>query len=160
MKYLMVCLGNICRSPMAEEVLRNKLFSINARSVVDSCGFEHFHVGDLPDPRTIETLERHGIKASNHRARLFQTDDFDDFDLILVMDKNNYRDVMSKARNESDKIKVDYLLNFIDIIGNKEVPDPYYGGMDGFEHAFELISTACDSIIEKFEKKCSKFNQD
>lgn len=152
MKYLMVCLGNICRSPMAEQILRHKLSVIGSKSVVYSCGFEPYHVGDSPDHRAIVVLESHGIERPKHKARLFRYNDFSDFDKIWVMDNNNFRDVMQEARTTADKAKVDYLLNTKEAGRNLAVPDPYYGGIEGFEHAFELISAACDAIVDQYEK--------
>lgn len=151
MKYLMVCLGNICRSPMAEGVLRKKLQAAGSTSEVDSCGFEPYHIGDSPDLRAQTILKNHGIDISRHLGRLFQPDDFEKFDRIFVMDSNNYRDVMFMARKPEDKEKVDYLMNMVNHGANQIVPDPYYGGIEGFEQSFNLISLACDAIIEKIE---------
>lgn len=143
----MVCLGNICRSPMAEGILRHKLDQHNINAEVDSAGFEPFHKGDPPDRRSVEITRKYGIDISGTRSRLFNVSDFDHYDKIFVMDKRNYMDVMYEARNEDDKEKVDFLLNQINPESKNEVPDPYYGGNEGFENVFRLINQACDKII-------------
>jgi protein-tyrosine phosphatase len=152
MKILMVCLGNICRSPLAEGILRHQLKKRNIEIIVDSVGFEPYHVGDQPDKRAREIAMQNGIDISDHRARLFRKDDFDDFDRIFVMDDGNYRDVISMARNEKDKRKVDYILNVINPGINEEVPDPYYGGTNQFRTVYSLLEAACIKIAESIQK--------
>ena len=147
-KVLMVCLGNICRSPMAEGILRHKAEELGLNIEVDSAGFESFHTGDKPDQRAIMTAKKYGVDISNLRARVFRYDDFKNFDYIYVMDKNNYRDVIDCARTEDDKKKVDLILNTIFPNENRIVPDPYYGGISGFENVFELLYSACAEIVE------------
>jgi len=148
----MVCLGNICRSPMAEGIMKHKLKENNLNQVeVDSAGFEPFHQGDHPDRRGMATTKSHGIDISGIRSRLFQVSDFDRFDKIYVMDNTNYQDVIREARNEDDKMKVDFLLNQIHPGSNSPVPDPYYGGDEGFETVYNLISKACDQIVKELK---------
>lgn len=147
----MVCLGNICRSPMAEIILKNKLKNINSQSIVESRGFVSFHEGDFADSRAQQTAKLNGLNLSNHKASLFKPSDFDNFDKIYVMDQQNYSDVASVARNENDLKKVDLLLNIIEPGKNKIVPDPYYGGNEGFHKVWAMIDDACDLIIQKFE---------
>jgi protein-tyrosine phosphatase len=148
MKILMVCLGNICRSPIAEGVLRRLAFDAGIQHVsVDSCGFERYHLGDPPDNRAIAVCKKHDINISSLRQRLFKNEDFALFDKIYVMDNQNYKDVIQLAQNEEQVLKVDYLLNNIDPGTNKSVPDPYYGNSDDFESAFILIEKACKTII-------------
>ena len=147
MKILMVCLGNICRSPLAQGVLESK----NSGIFVDSAGFEAFHQGDPPDTRAQRTARNHGIDISGQRQRLFRVEDFDKFDKIYVMDEMNYRDVSREARYGSgDMEKVDYILNEIYPGENRSVPDPYYGGQDGFEKVYEMLDAACDRIVSKY----------
>jgi len=145
-KILMVCLGNICRSPLAAGVLRKKLKENNVEAIVDSAGFEPYHIGEGPDERTFEIAKKYGIDISGHSMRLFKVEDFDEYDLIFVMDQRNLRDVLFLARNDDDRKKVDYLMNSLDPGKNQIVPDPYYGDIADFEHAFELMEKACDKI--------------
>lgn len=150
MKILMVCLGNICRSPMAEGVMQQLAMDNDMPWImVDSCGFEPYHLGDVPDRRAISTCKKHQIDISEQRQRLFKVSDFDMFDHIFVMDSNNYRDVQRMARNDNDMKKVDYLLNLVYPNSNKAVPDPYYGSEMDFEKAFILIEKACKEICKK-----------
>ncbi len=153
MKYLMVCLGNICRSPIAAGILKSKLKSIGSDSVVESRGFEPYHNGDRADARAQKIASKNNIDISDHQAQLFQTTDFDKFDMIFVMDRNNYDDVISMARNENDVKKIDYIMNASRPNTNTVVPDPYYGIEGGFSMVFDMLDEACNGIIEKFEKK-------
>ncbi len=149
MKILMVCLGNICRSPLAEGIMRKKFADHNIPGEVDSCGFESFHTGDQPDRRSLKVAQQHGIDISGHRGKQFRESYFDYFDKIYVMDIHNYRDVSGIARNENDMGKVDYIMNEVFPGTNMPVPDPYNGGADGFEKTWELLDIATDKIIEK-----------
>lgn len=140
-KILMVCLGNICRSPLAEGILRAKVDS--AKVMVDSAGTADYHVGNPPDPRSIAVAQTHGIAIAKQRCRVFTSQDFIDFDRIYVMDKSNYANVLALAETQADRDKVQLLLG-----ANQEVPDPYYGGDDGFAKVYNLIDAACDQIIK------------
>ncbi len=143
----MVCLGNICRSPLAQGILESK---VNPGEVeVDSAGTGAYHVGELPDPRSIEVAHKYGIDLTNQRARQFKVSDYDDFDLIYVMDESNRNNVLQLARNESDRNKVHRILDEIDPNANLEVPDPYFGGDSGFEHVYQLLNDACDRITRR-----------
>lgn len=157
MKILMVCLGNICRSPLAEGVLREK---INIRGIsgitIDSAGTSSYHVGDGPDMRSIENAINHGIDISKLRGRQFDVNDFDYFDKIYVMDTHNFKDVLSIARDSEDKQKVDMILNTINPGMNKSVPDPYLGGEQGFENVYLLLDQACEIIAASLEKHTKK----
>jgi protein-tyrosine phosphatase len=155
MKILMVCLGNICRSPMAEGVLKFKLAKKNLDYIVevDSAGTIAMHQGEHPDKRAIQTARKHGIDISNLVARLFQIKDFDAFDKIIVMDDSNYDDVISLARNEKDILKVKMLMNYSKPGSNQALPDPYFGSLDGFDKVYQLIDEACDAIILSLEKE-------
>lgn len=152
MNILMVCLGNICRSPLAEGIMQQKINLYGLDAHVDSAGFEPFHIGDSPDERAIKIALHNDIDISGYRARIFQPADFDRFDRIYVMDDKNYSDVMQKARKESDRLKVDYILNELHPGSNDVVPDPYYGRFSDFEEVFELLNKAIDCMAKKIEK--------
>lgn len=136
----MVCLGNICRSPLAEGILKSKL---NANFEVDSAGTAAYHVGNPPDQRSIAVAQQFGIDISQQRARQFKKDDFNNFDLIFVMDQNNYNDVVELA-TPAQRRKVHLLRK------NNEVPDPYYGDASAFEAVFHLIDTACETLVKQY----------
>lgn len=146
MKLLMICLGNICRSPMAEGLMLHKIRKYKLDCHVDSAGFESFHLNDHPDYRAIKVMNEHGIDISKHRMRLFTDKDFDIFDRIYVMDKYNYQDVLSLSRSKNDSDKVDLILNALEPGKDKLVPDPYYGGISGFHHVYELLDKATEAI--------------
>lgn len=148
MKILFVCLGNICRSPLAEGILKKKFEENGIDGTIHSVGFEPYHEGQHPDSRSVSTAKKHDIDISNKTARLFSVNDFDYYDYIYVMDSMNHADVMRVARNDADRAKVDYLLNLVDEGSNNEVPDPYYGGADGFDKVYTMMDIACDKIIE------------
>jgi protein-tyrosine phosphatase len=149
MKVLFVCLGNICRSPLAMGILRDKAREQGVEIEVGSAGFEDYHVGEGADPRSRQIASKHGIDISDHIARQFRISDFDYYDRIYVMDSTNHQDVMSVARNGPDEEKVDYILNLVHPGRNLPVPDPYYGGKDGFENIFRLLDQACDRLLSK-----------
>jgi len=144
----MVCLGNICRSPLAEGILKSK--ATTYQIFVDSAGTSAYHVDNQPDERSIIVAEKHGINISNQRARKFIADDFDNFDIIYAMDESNFHDIVKLSRNNSDKQKVRMILNEIHPNKNNSVPDPYYGGNEGFENVFQMLNEACEIIIKKY----------
>lgn len=147
----MVCLGNICRSPLAEGILRNKAEKLNLDIDIDSAGTSNYHIGQHPDNRTVLNAKQHGIDISKLKGRQFQVEDFDKFDTIFVMDSSNYSDVISLARNENDKNKVELILNRVYPNSNMAVPDPYFGGEQGFENVFILLEKACDVIVHSLK---------
>lgn len=149
----MVCLGNICRSPLAEGIMRKKLEDSGIDGMVDSCGFEAFHTGDIPDSRSIEIASQHEVDISMQNARLFSVGDFDRFDKIYVMDQNNYNDVARYARSKEDLNKVDFIMNAVFPGSNRPIPDPYYGGKSGFKNVWEMLDQASDKIIEQIKTK-------
>ncbi len=149
MKILMVCLGNICRSPLAEGILREKIKDLDAE--VDSAGTASYHVGEAPDPRSIKIGRKYGINISDLRGRQFTEADFDHFDKIYTMDASNYRNVLNRARNDEDKAKVELILNEIEPGSDREVPDPYYGGDQGFEDVYRMLDQATDQIVKKIK---------
>ena len=148
-KILMVCLGNICRSPLAEGIMRSKL---SEDFIVDSAGTGGWHAGELPDKRSVATAKNRGLDITNQRARQFKKSDFDTFDHIFVMDNSNYKDVLAFAPNEEAKLKVKLILNEIFPNENVDVPDPYYGGQDGFENVFDMLDQACEEIARKLKR--------
>jgi protein-tyrosine phosphatase len=142
MKLLMVCLGNICRSPLAEGVMQHLAKENGLDWYVDSAGTGNWHIGEGPDRRSTCTARNHGIDISWQVCRLFRVSDFDTFDHIFVMDKNNLSDILAKARNKEDAKKVKLLL------GDKIVPDPYYDD-EQFEPVFKMIEEGCKGIIRQ-----------
>lgn len=150
MKILFVCLGNICRSPLAEGILRKKFDDHDIDGTVHSAGFEPYHEGQHPDPRSISTAQKHNIDITGKVARLFRVDDFDKYDKIFVMDAMNHADVMRLIRDDEDRKKVDFLLNQVTPGNDDEVPDPYYGGADGFDKVYDMMDRACDRIMKDF----------
>lgn len=147
----MVCLGNICRSPMAEGLMRAKIEKFKLNAEVDSAGFESFHTGDPPDFRAIREMKRHGIDISGLQSRLFRKSDFETFDRIFVMDSGNYNDVKSFAQNKDQMSKVDFILNITHPGSNKPVPDPYYGGDEGFANTYRLLDSATEQIANEIK---------
>ena len=142
----MVCLGNICRSPLAEGILQSKVDSDTV--FVDSAGTAGYHVGNPPDKRSIAVAQKYGLDIRNQKCRKFSMQDFSEFDYIYVMDRSNFSDVASLASNQEETNKVKLLLSEVEL-GIKEVPDPYYGGDDGFENVYQMINKACEAIAKK-----------
>jgi protein-tyrosine phosphatase len=143
----MVCLGNICRSPLAEGILKSKVDS--SKVYVDSAGTGHWHVGDEPDKRSIAIGKKHNLDISQQRGRQFSPKDFENFDLIYVMDNSNKENVLALAENDSQREKVKLILNEIFPNENVDVPDPYYGGETGFENVFKMLDEACNQIAQR-----------
>ncbi len=145
-RVLMVCLGNICRSPLAEGILKSK---VDPSSIfVDSAGTGGWHIGELPDARSIQIARANQIDISDQRCRKFEASDFDDFDFIYVMDQANMSDVLTLAKTEIHRKKVKMILKAAMGGYTMEVPDPYYGGDKGFEKVFELLDEACEHIAK------------
>ncbi len=146
-RILMVCLGNICRSPLAHGIMAHKL----PGSFVDSAGTGSYHITSPPDPRSIEVAKQNGIDIRYQSARKFETKDFGDFDHIYVMDRQNYRDVVAKANTPAEVDKVELICEAADM-GLIPVPDPYYGSDDDFLKVFDMVNNACDRIVKKWEE--------
>ncbi|MDB5090639.1 MAG: colonic acid production protein [Mucilaginibacter sp.] len=142
MKLLMVCLGNICRSPLAHGIMEHLANEQGLDWEIESAGTGDWHVGEGPDRRSTRTAREHGIDISKQVCRLFRISDFDTYDHIFVMDKSNLSDILSMARNDEDRKKVRLLL------GDKIVPDPYYDDTQ-FEPVFQMIEKGCKEIIKQ-----------
>ena len=140
----MVCLGNICRSPLAHGILQSKLPEDNF--YIDSAGTAAYHIGNQPDYRSIKVAKNNGIDLSTQSARQFKVSDFDTFDYIYAMDQSNYSNIVSLGRNESDINKVKLFLEVNSSITYKDVPDPYYGDLSDFENVFKLIDDTCNTL--------------
>ena len=151
MKILMVCLGNICRSPLAEGILASKLPKNKFK--VDSAGTGSWHIGNAPDERSIITAKKNGILISNQKCRQITTNDFDYFDYIYVMDNTNYNDVLQLSENQEHRKKVQLILNELFPNENVDVPDPYYGLQNGFDSVYQMLNEACDLIAKKLIEK-------
>lgn len=149
----MVCLGNICRSPMAEGVMRHKLEQHGITGEVDSCGTASYHIGENPDKRAVEKARKYGINISTLVGRQFTVSDFDHFDRIYVMDSSNYTHVLRLARNHADKAKIKLIMEELYPGQGMSVPDPYYGGDEGFENVYSLLNNVCEHICQDIKKK-------
>ena len=145
----MVCLGNICRSPMADGLLRKKVKDAGLSVFVDSAGTSNYHVGEAPDCRMRQTAREFGVPIDDLRGRQFVQSDFDEFDLIYAMDSSNYNNILRLARNAADEEKVHMILNELHPGENMAVPDPYYGGDQGFIDVYNMLDEATDVILEK-----------
>lgn len=152
MNILMVCLGNICRSPLADGLLRKKVLLHGIPISVDSAGTSSYHIGAAPDSRMRATAKKLGCPIDELRARQFIVEDFDRFDRIFVMDLSNKSNVLSLARNAADEAKVELILNLTHPNSNLEVPDPYFGGEKGFLDVFEMLDEATDVLINELRK--------
>lgn len=154
-KVLFVCLGNICRSPLAEGVFKHKVTQENLEEkiLVESAGTSGWHIGELPDPRSIEVAEQHGIYLDS-LGRKAINDDFEEFDYIIAMDSNNYSDL--KRLPNSSKIgaaKLFLMRDYDDVGKGQDVPDPYYGGDDGFKYVFELLDRSCQNLLDEIKEE-------
>ena len=149
-KILMVCLGNICRSPLAEGILASKLPADTFK--IDSAGTGSWHIGNSPDERSIAVAKKNKIDISKQKGRQFKISDFEVFDYIYVMDNSNFKDVIKLAKTPEQRGKVQLILNELFPNENVDVPDPYFGLQDGFENVYKMLNEACDSIVEKLNK--------
>lgn len=150
-KILMVCLGNICRSPLAEGILASKL--PRNKFTVDSAGTGDWHIGHAPDSRSIAAAKNHDLDITNQKARQFKVEDFDEYDYIYVMDQSNYKNVINLAKNQKNKDKVQIILNELYPSENVDVPDPYFGMSNGFEIVYNMLDEVCDIIAGKLIDK-------
>ncbi|HMR57402.1 MAG TPA: low molecular weight protein-tyrosine-phosphatase [Cyclobacteriaceae bacterium] len=151
MKVLFVCLGNICRSPLAEAVFTHKIQKLNLQFTIsaDSCGTGAYHIGEQPDPRTIKTAENNGV-AIWHQARQLSPTDLTDFDYLFAMDEQNLNGILRLAGATQHKHKIKLMREF-DPHGPGDVPDPYYGTMHDFQHVFQMLDRTLDVFIESIK---------
>jgi len=152
-KILMVCLGNICRSPLAEGLLASKL--PKDKFYIDFAGTGAYHIGKQPDQRSILVAKKHGIDITYQKARQFTALDFEYFDYIFAMDNSNYDNIIDLAKNETHKNKVDMILNHLFPGENVDVPDPYYGLQNGFDMVYEMLDETCTILAKKLIEKHS-----
>lgn len=144
----MVCLGNICRSPLAEGILKHKAAQRGLDWVIDSAGTGFWHAGEPPDSRSAGIARQYGIDITDQRARQFKPADLDLFDRVFVMDTQNLRDVLRQAQTDEHRAKIDLILNQLHPGQNRSVPDPYYDD-DGFNEVFEMLDAACEVFISR-----------
>jgi protein-tyrosine phosphatase len=147
-KLLFVCLGNICRSPSAEGIMNHLIAKAGLSDciVCDSAGTSAYHIGESPDPRMSAAARQNGIQLSGY-GRQFETQDFETFDLILAMDRDNYQTLMTRDRTGKYADKIHLMCDFCQTLPHKEVPDPYYGGPDGFQSVVDLLLDACNGLL-------------
>lgn len=153
MRILMVCLGNICRSPIAEGVMQHKIDELGLDWEVESASTNTYHTGDAPHRYSQEICTLNGIDISHQRARRFVKNDLERFDKIYVMANDVYEDVEHILNYRDHEGKVMLFLDELDAEKGQSVPDPYYGGKDGFAHVYELINRTCNAIIEKYNQQ-------
>jgi protein-tyrosine phosphatase len=150
-RILMVCLGNICRSPLAHGIL-DSILDTNFFEV-DSAGTSNYHIGSLPDKRSVAVARKNNLDITNQRGKQFIVEDFETYDYIYVMDQSNFENVIKMARNVEDIAKVKLILNESHPNKDLEVPDPYYGGDSGFDNVFKMLNEACNVIATKLNNK-------
>lgn len=150
MKILMVCLGNICRSPVAEGVMKGKAEEHDLKIIVDSAGTSGWHDGESPDKRSIANAAENGIDISRQRSRKVVLSDFEEFDIVYAMDESNYNNLLNRSP-EKYHHKIKMILNEIHPEENMSVPDPYYGN-DGFQLVFDLLNEACEKIAQDLKQ--------
>lgn len=155
MKILMVCLGNICRSPLAHGILEHKAKQAGLDWTVDSAGTGNWHCGEPPHRLSQKVAKLNGIDISGQCCRQFKKEDMLEFDKIYVMDKSNYADVKQMSGKYFDESKVDFLLNELYPGSNMEVPDPWYGEEDGYHAVYRMIDEACEKIVRRYSSVVS-----
>ena len=159
MKILMVCLGNICRSPLAEGILQEKAWKAGLKWSVESAGTNGYHIGEAPHRLSQKVAKINGIDISKQRSRSFVPEDLKRFDKIYAMSMDVIDDMKRIARKDFDDTKVDLLMNELFPGENVEVPDPWYGPEPGFHEVYKLINEACDKIIERYGMRDAGFDK-
>ncbi|MFN3876093.1 MAG: low molecular weight protein-tyrosine-phosphatase [Flavobacteriales bacterium] len=149
MRILLVCLGNICRSPMAEGVLRHLAQARGIAIATDSAGTGDYHVGEPPDRRAQAAMRRQGLDISDLRARQFVAEDYDRFDLLLAMDESNLLNMLRLAPTPAHARKARLIMDYAPELGLREVPDPYYGGVEGFDLVHRMLHAACSNLLDE-----------
>ncbi len=154
-KVLLVCMGNICRSPMAEGVLRHRLkeSGLDAEVMVDSAGTHSYHVGSKPDRRGQQAAARRGVDLSAIRARRVAPEDLETFHYILAMDRDNYQELLSLSSLSEHREKINLFMQYASGLTEQEVPDPYYGGLDGFDRVMDMVEEAAQGLIQQLRKR-------
>lgn len=158
MKILMVCLGNICRSPLAEGILQQKAFKAGLTWSIESAGTNNYHTGEPPHPLSQKVAKMNGIDISQQRARRFSAEDLDHYDRIYALAEDVMDDMKRIAKHRFNRNKVDLLMNELYPGKNMDVPDPWYGPEPGYHEVFALIERACDAIIEKYSIPNDQFS--
>ncbi len=156
MKVLVVCLGNICRSPLAEGLLKSKVEALGLGWEIDSAGTGGYHEGSQPHEKSIEVAGRNGVDITNQRARKISREDFSKFDLILAMDTANRDDMYEMTSTMEQRNKIRLIMDLVYPNRDVSVPDPYYGGIEGYEKVWEMLDQACDKVIEVYASKAGK----
>ena len=153
-RVLFVCLGNICRSPLAEGVFRSlvRARELESRYLVDSAGTGAWHAGERPDQRSVEVARRNGVVLAGY-ARQIEAPDFADFDYVIAMDRQNLLELRTLARSPQGEAHLHLLRDFDPEPGDGQVPDPYYGGPDGFERMYEMVNRACEALLDHLEER-------
>jgi protein-tyrosine phosphatase len=153
-KLLFVCLGNICRSPSAEGIMNHLIekAGLEGQIICDSAGTSGYHINEPPDPRMTAAARRQGIALTGH-SRKVEPPDFEQFDLILAMDRDNYRTLLERERTGFHQGKIRLMCDFCSQSPETEVPDPYYGGADGFDHVINLLLDACGGLLEHVKQE-------
>jgi len=152
MKLLMVCLGNICRSPLAEGIMKDKISQKGLDWKVESRGIGSWHAGNVPDSRSVTIAKTHNLDITDQRAQQLGKADLQDFDLIYAMDASNYQDILAMAENEEQAAKVKMILNELEPGMNKSVPDPFYAD-DGFVQTYQILEKACEIALQRLMNK-------
>lgn len=153
-RILFVCMGNICRSPMAEGIFQTLLekHGLEDQVMIDSAGTHAYHVGKQPDQRAIKTAAERGIDLSRLRARQVEPGDFEEFDLVLVMDEHNYDTVLFTCAKQHQH-KLNFLLDYAPHLKTRNVPDPFYGGEIGFDRVMDMIEDACEGLLQALQNQ-------